>query len=230
MRAGCVILVAAVALAFSGCSAVPRLSSTFESEPPTQHHFENERYFDRPFEEVWDELVEELAKGFFVINNIEKASRIINVSFSIADPGDYVDCGRSHRTFASGKTTENYDYDISASCVYKIGRNVELSAVTNTMRRETDLEGRVNIYVAPKGEGTLVTVNARYVFKTTASGIYEVQAPLATHRGTVNPTSATVNFDTANPGSTIIGDVDDPFTLTCVSTGKLELEILGMAE
>lgn len=32
------------------------------------------------------------------------------------------------------------------------------------MTRTVSLEGRINIYIAPQGNGTLVTVNSRYIF------------------------------------------------------------------
>src|SRR3972149_6139198 len=66
----------------------------------------NEIVVSRPQSEVWDILVKELSKSFYVINNIDKESRIIKVSFSSNNPSEYIDCGKAYRTYAQGKKTE----------------------------------------------------------------------------------------------------------------------------
>ena len=43
-------------------------------------------------EEVWKELIPQIGKNFFVINNLDKESGIINISYS-GDPERYIDCG-----------------------------------------------------------------------------------------------------------------------------------------
>src|SRR3546814_8710634 len=75
-----------------------RSSDVCSSDLPTQPSLTNSRTVNAGFEETWDRLVRNLSSEFFVINNIEKASRIINVSFQTDAPERYVDCGVTHRT------------------------------------------------------------------------------------------------------------------------------------
>jgi hypothetical protein len=78
----------------SGC-ATKQVAARYVPGPQTT--VQNEVIVREPFSKVWDTLVRELAKSFFVINNIEKESRIINVSFFTQTPQDYADCGRTYR-------------------------------------------------------------------------------------------------------------------------------------
>ena len=49
----------------------------------------------QPFEEAWSRAIPQIGKSFFVINNIDKSSGILNVSYT-GDPEKYVDCGTIH--------------------------------------------------------------------------------------------------------------------------------------
>jgi hypothetical protein len=53
----------------------------------------NTRAVDMSRDELWTRLIPELGKRFFVINNLDKASGLINISYT-GDPELYVDCGR----------------------------------------------------------------------------------------------------------------------------------------
>ena len=64
-------------LILGGCA-----TSSINYTPPEITKIDNQVTIDEDFEIVWDRLVKNLASDFFVINNIEKSSRIINVSFS----------------------------------------------------------------------------------------------------------------------------------------------------
>ncbi len=75
---------------------------------PATYNIETERMLDTPFADVWDMYVAKLSESFFVINNISKDSRLINVSFSVDRPSEFVDCGHATRTSshpATGKQT-----------------------------------------------------------------------------------------------------------------------------
>jgi len=214
-----------------GCAAPG--TSNLDYAAPTLHSVENERLIDRPFDEVWDSLVERLAKSFFVINNIEKESRIINVSIATKTPELYVDCGRSHRTYERGRERLSFDYDVAAASSYKAASVSGLNPVTLYVERRTSLDGRVNIYVAPRGDTqTLVTVNVRYVLTASMGGTYEAESPLGVPAGSgaIPASSMTVSFDTAVPGTENWGDAKEPLRITCCCTGELERQILAMAD
>src|SRR5699024_5728367 len=129
----------------------------------------------QPFNAVWDQLVERLATGFFVINNIDKASRLINLSFSTDTPDTYVDCGHSHRHFSFRKQSKDYNYVTAGDSQYKAagkwGAYKNLPVVYK-VKRNTSLDGRINVYVAPVNDKqTKVSVNVKYIMGFAVSGI-----------------------------------------------------------
>jgi len=64
---------------------------------------------DKPRDVVWNSSIPELGKKIFVINNIDKSSGLINLSYS-GNPEDFIDCGRiiSHVQNLAGSRT--YDF------------------------------------------------------------------------------------------------------------------------
>jgi len=214
----------------AGCATQGTSSYTYT--PNTARTVPNEKTVGRPQAIVWDELVRELSKSFFVINNIERESRIINVSFNSNTPLEYVDCGRTRRTFAQGEKVETFEYDVAASSTYKVAtERQEHPAFSNYVlfRRETSLEGRSNIYVAPDpgdSSRTVVSVNTRYIWAVRVNG-----SNFAEHisgnrfaRGTQPERNFSIIFSTNKP-SQPSSDLDRTI---CFGKGKLEGDILNM--
>ena len=52
----------------------------------------NSKVVDKPIDEVWTKAVPAIGKQFFVINNLDKSSGLMNLSYS-GSPEQYVDCG-----------------------------------------------------------------------------------------------------------------------------------------
>ncbi len=212
----CLLLAAALPLA--GCAA----TSTTTHNEPTPVDIANEATINKPFDEVWDGLIANLAKSFFVINNVDKTSRIINVSFSADEPGDLIDCGTSYRTYKQGAFSENYTYKTTDPVSYLYAPPNGLPVL---VQRTTALEGRANVYVAPKDQKTEISVNARYIF--TVNGIVtqlnEYRQPIG-YPATQPP--FTKSFETRAPGK--FKD-DDGTVWGCHSTGALEERILDAA-
>ena len=212
-------------VAIGGC-ATPA-TNTFEYIESSPTEVQNEALIEDDFEAVWSRLVRQLATGFFVINNIEKESRLINVSFSSTNPEDYIDCGTTKRTFVQGKTLEELDYNVAADSAYKYGGGVDPSgtaALIGYAKRSTNLDGRINIYIAPIGESTEVTANVRYVLtiKTSAIENYEDSFGNITLTQPGPTDTVTISFNTNQPNRT-------EARISCFSKGVLEVEILGMA-
>jgi len=139
----------------AGCA-----TSSFTYEPPKEHSITKQVIINEEFDVVWDRLVRNLASDFFVINNIEKNSRIINVSFSSTTPSSYVDCGITTRKFSNARGDNTYAYNPADSSRYTLTN--EQGVLFNAIRT-SKLDGRSNIYLAPSGTGTLLTVNTKYV-------------------------------------------------------------------
>ena len=102
----CLLIPSLIIISLLGCATYP--TSSYVYMPPNEVKYDNEAFVDKPFGVVWDELVEQLSKSFYVINNIEKASRIINVSFSTDTPEEYVDCGISTREYGVKSNMSTY--------------------------------------------------------------------------------------------------------------------------
>jgi hypothetical protein len=69
----------------------------------------NFKIIDKPRDIVWNATVPELGKQFFVINNLDKSSGLINISYN-GDPEKYVDCGRTTSFFKNAIEERTYDF------------------------------------------------------------------------------------------------------------------------
>ena len=176
-----------------------------------------------------------MAKSFFVINNIDKESRIINLSYSSNRPQDYVDCGRTKRTFTDGKITENYEYGITDNQVtFKMSPDHQEDprfSQVGTIIRNASVDGRANVYVAPDNSGTIVSVNAKSIVKVTTNGevvtknlVGTIMARRALPSGVTEVTSVTKG---ATQNTVLSGTTAE--NITCYSTGRLEKDILDLA-
>jgi hypothetical protein len=217
----------------SGC-ATQGVSTQRYVEPPVRT-FTNEVIIEKPYSQVWDALVKQLSKSFYVINNIDKESRIINVSFVSTKPDDFIDCGRTYRTYTQGDNIERYEYETASKSRFKVATPNKINqnyAGFILVQRDTSLDGRSNIYVAPN-EGspnvTTVTVNARYILTIKVrQDLYGQHVNGSVHFFQNLPgNDYTVALDTKKPESIDFGaDVSG----TCLSRGILEKEILRMAK
>ena len=229
-RIGAILI---TAIFITGCAT--QGISSFKYTENASMQINNEIVVSKPQSQVWDILVKELSKSFYVINNIDKESRIINVSFSSNSPSEYIDCGKSHRTYTQGDKTETYDYDVAGPATFKVATaRQEHPAFANyvIIRREPLLDGRSNIYVAPDEKDnskTIVTVNTRYIWTIKVKGESFAQHVNGNvfSRGRLPEETTTVTFNTSQSGQQDIGDGSK---MTCFSKGKLEKDILDMTK
>lgn len=195
-----------IALAFvmllTGCA-----TSTANYHYPQNHIVENTKTVNKSFDEVWNGLVKELSSDFFVINNIDKSSKIINVSFSASKASNYVDCGNSHRTFKNMQGERVYEYNTADS--------QNFTTQEGHINRSTRLDGRVNIYVSQEDGKTTVSVNAKYTIPVTL-----VFQPFANHF----PQSKSMVYDFSTK-SNYSGE-----GVICVANGALEKRILNLVK
>jgi hypothetical protein len=153
-------------------------------------------------EEVWDKILKEITKSFFVINNIEKDSGFINLSYT-GDASKYVDCG-----YYTNTQKQRYYLTQPSKSIYSGSYRI------NSI--DSNLQGRINILVQDiESNKTSVTVNTRYIV-TISSSMYETM-----YGGYINDTVVT-NFDTGQFGSSK--------GIKCISHGLIEKEILSILE
>ncbi|MDN7144101.1 hypothetical protein KC131_25990 [Pseudomonas sp. JQ170] len=190
----------------AGCA-----TSSMNYTPPSSTAVVNSKKVTKDFDRTWDDLVRQLSSDFFVINNIDKSSRLINVSFSTSRPSEYVDCGSTVRKFSNARGEQVYNYMAADSSQFAV-TNAQHVAFNAT--RTTKLEGRVNIYVAPAQGGTDVSVNTKYVFSVRFNAVGFDGNP-------GGGDSSTFDFSTKSP--------HESQALTCYAKGTLESRILEMA-
>jgi hypothetical protein len=206
------ICVAVACAVFAGCAS----STIAYQQPAYPKPPENEIVIAEPFDVVWDRLVKNLSADFFVINNIEKASHLINVSFSSSSPSNFVDCGETNRTFTNASGKQNYTYLTANSSFFTLTNDRGLAF---NAKRKTSLDGRANIYVALDSGGTLVRVNTRYALSVDIS-YYQLSGEPAGNQSTSWAFNTREVFHDSEPNSQIV----------CVSTGFLEQKIIDAAK
>ena len=150
----------------ASCAIAPPINDlNYEKNTFTQ--INNQKVVEDSFDNVWDRLVSGLSRTFYVINNIDKESRLINVSFNMNDQlSNYVDCGTSKREFQLVDFADSVIYEVANSSSYFTTSTAPPNPNVSYHKvfRNTSLEGRANVYIAPSEKGTTIMVNTRYVF------------------------------------------------------------------
>ena len=234
MRFGICSAVSVIGLAVAGCAT--QGVSTYSHSEPRNPEFNFDRDFTEPQSVVWDRLVKNIATSFFVINNIDKESRILNLSYSSDRPQDYIDCGRTRHDYTLNGVTKSFEYGTTDNIArYEVATPRQLSTQASSsfeLVRTAKLEGRANVYVAPEGNGTKVTVNAKSVTKVMISGdvVHKSAAGAVLLRQAATPSVAEFVAITKGATSNSVVSGNDVFNVTCYSTGKLEQNILDMAK
>ena len=163
------------------------------------------------FDTVWGRTIENISETFFNINNVEKQSELINISFATNNPEDYIDCGTTKRTFKNmrGESIYNYKSAEDARFTYQTKNGFVLNVTRTTSAKIT-----ANIYLKPYNGITKIKTNVMYnLIKSDrfSAGGYN------TH---------TNNLTSKNP-YTKSSEGND---YKCISNGKLEKLILDTAK
>ncbi|HYB09129.1 MAG TPA: hypothetical protein VEJ16_05630 [Alphaproteobacteria bacterium] len=201
----CGVLAAAL---LAGCSGA------INSSGPANVPITNSETVPTPKDEVWKKLVAGLPKQLFAINNLDKESGLVNVSYN-GDPERYVDCGMIHSAMGGGGER---DYNFPAS------RAVQEYQVTNgfitaQVHRKMSLEGRMSILVQSVDANTTnVSVNTKYILTRVVT--VDSNPPLSD--------TTLVNFNT---GQSAVFPVTPGWpNVPCHATGALERVILEIVK
>lgn len=202
-----------ICLFLGGC-----VSGSFEYTPPNQlSKINNSKIIINNKDVVWKNTISNLGASFFVINNIDKSSGFINLSFS-GNPEKYIDCGhvKSIVDNLSGKRV----YDFSASSENKKYESY-INGQLYAFDRGVSLEGRINIIIQEiSNNETLATVNTKYIVNRDFN-IFDVTGKK------IESSRQSISFNTNN--SDTFKSEDNKGT-TCISSGLLEREILNLIE
>jgi len=225
-----IVLLLILAAFLVGCAAPATVN--FAHTPATATTVKNSVTIDKPFEQAWNDMIKRMTVSQYRINNIEKASRIINMEYQIdnaADVEKYIDCGTNHRVIQYDGSPRKFNYSVANSTKYETvvhDRHYYWFEVAPVSK----LSGTVNVYMSPLNDKqTEISVNARYKIRRTFSGDYYTQRNsgkyLRNGRLKWNPVSFTLT--TQQPG---IYPVDTKPPIRCFSKGTIEAQFLDYAK
>lgn len=205
-------LVVATSIAFTACAGkVDYVRPTTVVAPAS-----NVKVVERPRDAVWAASVPELGKQYFVINNLDKASGLMNISYS-GDPERYIDCGRITSYVQNARGERTYDFaGAKAQQAYEV---MNPAVGLFFIDRRMSVEGRVNlIFEDIGGTSTRVTANTRYV--VTRAQTIRSAANDASHSA-----NDTISFNSG--GAASFPSNSQGQSAECVANGALEREILS---
>lgn len=150
-------------LLFASCA-----STSAEYTPPATDSDDQSawaRTIERPFDQVWEALVDHVSGTFFSIDNFEKESGLMTLTFGSAGIAEFVDGG--HWKY---RQTPGYDRSTGRHSALDIdfdGNYCEYLDLYQAGR----LSGRMNLFVRDlEGGRTEVKVRARYVVTSGTTG------------------------------------------------------------
>ncbi len=190
--------------------AAPKPVYKYEKTEPKKNY---DVTLNKNFNTVWNKVIDYSSKSFFGIDNFEKDSGLITLSYT-GSPVGYVDCGKFDYNGYISNGTQVKDY---------FGTFQEFAQIYYN----ASLNGRMNILVKKNSESeTYVRVNTRYVFSFTRPH------PLGIYHGNE---SVTWTFNAGDEANVVLmfGDMDlglavtDPLNITCQPTYKLEQNLLS---
>ena len=199
-------------LLLAGCAG-----SVNYTQPEAVPKSSNSVVINKPIDAVWKSTVPELGKQFFVINNLDKSSGLINISYT-GNPEKYVDCGRIHSVVKNLQGERTYDFSgASASQNYE---RLKVGVGLFNIHRTMNLDGRMNLIFEDLGNNTTrVTVNTRYIV-TRGRSMQNNRFPQ------IVSDSETINFNSGESAN-FSPDKDNAFS-SCVANGAFERDVLSI--
>lgn len=214
MKKLCLLALAVVMLAGAGCAGNIQTTIT----PPRDYALDNSRTFNASYDQVWNAAISSVGESFFVLENIEKDSGIMSITFSSNSPDSYIDCGLvtdSGTRFGGRKHTLSFPG--AASSVQRV---LIVDGQDSPTLREIALSGKINlIFKKLSNSSTDVKVNTRYIVDLKNHVTYYIAAGFGTIRRT--ETIANQLAFTANETGTMPNG-----GMQCKSMFTLEQQIL----
>ena len=121
-------------------------------------NFKNSIITNKNFDETWNSVIDFVNDSFFKIENLEKDSGLLTLSFGSKEPENFIDCGDFEYTlFFTGEEFKGSYIDYVKSGLLAV------------------LEAKMNINIQKiDNESTKITINTNYLFSTQhALGYYD---------------------------------------------------------
>lgn len=187
------------------------------TRPTTLPTLNNSVVINKGKDELWKTIIPMLGKQFFVINNLDKDSGLINISYS-GDPEKYVDCGWVNSYVKNARGERTYKFPASKAYQDFEVMDMEKGGQLFLVSRKMNLEGRMNVIVEEIENGkSRVTTNTRYILTKTSS----IRFLNDNLKNQTNTSTDSISFNSGQEGTFAGGT-------TCRATGKLEDEVLSL--
>lgn len=212
---GCLL---AMCVALGGGCSINKISMDMTSPP--EYDIQETKIYRKPYDKVWKAVVESIGSSYFVLENIEKDSGILSLSFSTQTPKDLIDCGTVIETGTIQMQKYSLTYDGTETNLVK--KLVTKNGIPGESLRKFSLSGKANVLVQSVGKNeTKVTVKTRYVVELGYTHyIQGALAPVKTLNTMHFTGKETGQFDT---------NMNIP-SLQCRSKGTLEMSIFNGIE
>ena len=216
MKNHIVTIVIFISFLFAGCSA------PFIYKPPTKDNSQNKysKVYNKPYDAVWDALINYSGSTFFSIDSFKKASGLLTLSFGSSNPQDFVTAGlwKGYVVYkAKSMHFSGDDILYGPDSLYFDGDYVEYL----THYQNGTLNGKMDVLVKKIDDNhTKVTVNARYVFSSHGKDAY----------GNIFSNTWSFNTDECSEVAVSSRANGTPPTITMCPTYKAENAILSALE
>jgi hypothetical protein len=101
------VIIMIILIILVGCAGV---KGKIDYTPPLEvKEQKNSKVVPHSKDEAWKAMIDGISESFFAINNIEKDSGLINLSYS-GDPCRYIDCGSGKSTVSDLHGERNYSF------------------------------------------------------------------------------------------------------------------------
>tara|TARA_Y100000748_G_C15452730_1_gene471619 strand:- start:686 stop:1306 length:621 start_codon:yes stop_codon:yes gene_type:complete len=197
------LIILTLAIVTSCATPIPIIQQVGTYSPPDMSlEGKYSETINKNFDDTWTAVIDFVSVSSFSIDNFEKDSGLITLTFGISDPGRYIDCGSFKSTGGS-----IYDFD---------GKYVDY--IHGPSFQGSSLSGKMNISIRSVSEGkTNVRVNARYIWVAGTDG---------------RVASNTWSFDTGNSATIFVRNPTSGTipTRTCVPTYHAESSVIDFVK
>lgn len=202
---------------FVSCATIDR----FDYSPPSDKNSipSHERVIQVPFDQAWSGLIEAVGKSFFAIDNFEKESGLLTLSFSTRPFSQAVDGGHLWVKFDDSETVAGRAFWLG---VRQRATKIDFDgnyADWVEQYLSGDMHGRMNIVLRKQSESTTrITINTRFVITS-----------VSTRGGATTRTTWSWNSGERST-QTVTDNMGNRAARTFQSTGFVEQKILGQLE